>query len=172
MLERYALGFADEQVTHTLKAVDESRVLVRKPKNQRPEAECRLCGEHTFDWYEWKEKRGALHEADSLSAGVCRIPPMQGSSQLGELVAEIGKHDFSRRTVFADVVLDLKGGHTAAPHQAFIVAEAAPNVIDGHNGMFAGPLMDFLTAYIGFAEAKRLFPQLPQSVTLELEDCP
>jgi hypothetical protein len=178
-LERYALGFAGEQVTHTLKAVDEDQVLVRQPKTQTPEPECMMCKEHTYDWYEWKERKNARTEIDSLSADICGFPPEQRQRELERIVEKIKTYDFSKRTVFADIVLDLATPDPdqdppplpPLPHQAFIVAEAAPNVIDGHNGMFARPLMDFLTTYIGFAEAKRLFPLLPLAGPLDPETC-
>lgn len=95
----------------------------------------------------------------------------QRKQQLAEAVASIQQHDFSRRTVFSDVVLDAKADVPDLPNQAFIVASVAPNVIDGHNGMFSRPLMDFLTTYIAFAEAKRLFPYLPAAVIPDLRSC-
>lgn len=184
-LERNSLGFVDEQVTHTLKAVDKDRVLTKQPLPHRPEAQCTECQKRTFEWYDWKDKGDAKHEPDALSAELCEAPAQPPGSQLSrrdaqeqlrlqklaEVVASIQQHDFSQRTVFSDVVLDVKEGAPSLPHQAFIVASVAPNVIDGHNGMFSRPLMDFLTTYIGFAEAKRLLPQLPRNVIPDLRSC-
>ena len=37
-----------------------------------------------------------------------------------------------------------------------------PQIINGHNGIFSAPFMDFLLRYIGFVEAKRyLLTQQP-----------
>jgi len=170
-LERNSLGFASEQVTHVVKAVDADRVLVKQPLEQRPDPQCSECEKRTFDWYDWKDDGKAKHESDSLSADICAFPPASQPQNLAEAVASIQQHDFSGRTVFSDVVLDVKPGAPALPHQAFVVADVAPNVIDGHNGMFSRPLMDFLTTYIGFAEAKRLLPQLPRDAIPDPRSC-
>jgi hypothetical protein len=69
--------------------------------------------------------------------------------------------------VFAGVVMRPLGG--AIPRQALIVASADPRVITGHNGMFSDPLMNFLTRYIGFVEAKRL---LPVAASVEAQGSP
>lgn len=170
-LERNSLGFFREQVTHTLQPVDTQQVLTMRPLKHRRESTCPKCQGRTFEWYDWKSKPDAKSEPDSLSAELCGARLPQPKQQLSDAVASIQQHDFSQRTVFSDVVLDVKDGAPHLPHQAFIVASVAPNVIDGHNGMFSRPLMDFLTTYIAFAEAKRLLPNLPAAVIPDLRSC-
>lgn len=169
-LERNSLGFAGDQATHVLAAVDSERVLKKKPQPHRNESACNGCEKRKFEWYDWSGSEQSRHE-DTLSADPCEVPPDEQMQKLAQIIADIRQHDFSKRTVFSDVVLDVKAGAPVLPHQAFIVADVAPNVVDGHNGMFSRPLMDFLTTYIGFAEAKRLLPQLPDNVAPDLGSC-
>jgi hypothetical protein len=127
-------------------------VLEGAKKTTTPEPACRnshVCG---FEWYEWARSPAQPHEQDSLT-----------SDELSDEVLErIAAHDFSMRTVFSDVVLAPGAG--AIPHQALIVATADRNVIDGHTGLFSRPLMDFLTKYIGFVEAKKFLPAFQAAV--------
>jgi hypothetical protein len=111
---------------------------------------------------------------DSLSA---EVPHGLGGEArrlaVAKLAHDIACFDFSKQTTFFDVVLEPKQDAPPLANQAFIVAETPPNLVDGHNGMFSRPLMDFLTTYIGFAEAKRLFTMLPRPADAppELQDC-
>jgi len=182
-LERTALGYATEQVTHVLKPVNEHEKLVKQQLPQRPDTVCPECAGKTFDWYDWV---GAAPPAtpravsprlvpDSLSADIPKeFTGGQRQVALQKLAHQILCHDFSKSTTFFDVVLEPAPGQTPPRHEAFIVAEAKKNVIDNHSGMFSRPLMDFLTTYIGFAEAKRLFTMLPRPADAppELQDCP
>lgn len=160
-LERTALGFSAEQTSHVLHSVDTTRVLVKTSKPQRIDPHCTECEGKTFDWYDWKTVQATMREPDSLTADVSDTSGTQKAIQLAAAVEKVRQFDFAGRTVFSDVVLEPDPNHDPIPHQPFIVANAKKNVIDGHNGMFSGPLMDFLTTYIAFAEAKRLFSQLP-----------
>jgi hypothetical protein len=135
-------------VTHRIEPVDANVKLVGGKLQGKPESYCKEKSKCEFDWYDWKEDTNKLHEEDSLSSREPTLP----------VVEKIGAHDFASRTVFSDVVLEPL--ETPLPHQAFIVASASPKVIDGHNGMFSRPLMDFLTKYIGFTEAKKFYPVL------------
>lgn len=145
-LERQALGVAAEQVTHRLKPLDESVRLHKVAVELAPDPACkdRVC---QCDWYEWEES-GPVIEPDSLAAA--ETPAMR---------AAVARHDFARRSVFGNVVLE--PGPGAVDHQALIVATAHPAVLYGHNGIFNTPLMTFLTRYIGFVEAKRLITLAP-----------
>ena len=171
-LERTALGFAEEQVTHQLRPVNSQEKLVKQQLKQRPDNVCPECAGKTFDWFDWQRPPAPRLEKDSLSAEIpAALTEQQRQQALVGLAREISCHDFSKRTTFFDVVLEPKQDQTPPQQEAFIVAEAPPNVIDGHNGMFSRPLMDFLTTYIGFAEAKRLFAMLPQGAISDPKSC-
>jgi hypothetical protein len=145
-MERQSLGFFTDQVTHRIEPADPTMKLVGKLNQHPPEPACVGHDHCDFTWYTWAGQPKA--EADSLSADV--YDP--------SVVKQIGDYDLSSspRTVFADVVMRPLSG--AVPRQALIVASADERVITGHNGMFSEPLMNFLTRYIGFVEAKRLLP--------------
>lgn len=155
--ERLALGFFDAQVTHTLSASDKTLKLKQTQQAGAPESYCAVDASHcTFDIYAWAQPP-AQPEPDSLTAGDASRATLH----------KIDCHDLSQRTVFGDVVLAPKPGGAAAPNQMFLVAAAESNVITGHNGMFSAPLLEFLTKYIGFIEAKRFMRfVVPQ------RDCP
>jgi len=144
-MQRQALGVYEEQITHRLEPVDFTVKLTGKTEKHAPEPACADHHECELTWYDWDSKPASA-ESDSLSAKT--FSPT--------VVQQIGQYDLSSRTVFADVVIRPLSG--AIPWQALIVASADPRVITGHNGMFSAPLMDFLTRYIGFVEAKRLLP--------------
>jgi hypothetical protein len=145
-MERQSLGFFTDQVTHRIEPADPTMKLVGKLNQHPPEPACVGHDHCDFTWYTWAGQPKA--EADSLSADVYD----------SSVVKQIGDYDLSSspRTVFADVVMRPLSG--AVPRQALIVASADERVITGHNGMFSEPLMNFLTRYIGFVEAKRLLP--------------
>lgn len=155
--ERLALGFFDAQVTHTLSASDPTLKLKQMQQSGAPESYCTVDRKDcTFDIYAWAQPP-AQREPDSLTAGDATPATLK----------KIDCHDLSQRTVFGDVVLAPKPNGAAAPNQMFLVAAAEPNVITGHNGMFSAPLLEFLTKYIGFIEAKRFMRfVVPQ------RDCP
>jgi len=143
-MQRQALGVHEEQITHRLEPADGTVKLTGTTRKSIPEPACKGHTECEYTWYAWGPH--TITESDSLSAA--RFTP--------SVVQQIGQYDLSSRTVFAGVVMRPLGG--AIPRQALIVASADPRIITGHNGMFSDPLMNFLTRYIGFVEAKRLLP--------------
>jgi len=147
-MERQALGFFAEQVTHRLEPANPARRLRATTLQSERDAGCPAADQCEFEWFEWRDLTEPSVQPDTLSADA--FTP--------EVVARIAAHDFSSRTVLSDVVLRPEASATA--NQALIVATVADNVIDGHNGMFSGPLMRFLTKYIGFVEAKRFLSRL------------
>jgi hypothetical protein len=145
-MQRVSLGFFPEHVTHRLEPVDRAVELHSATHLSQPEPTCTGHDRCEYTWYDWKPHPGGPVEADSLTADQC-TPEVLGS---------IAAHDFSARTVFANVVMRPVRGNI--PRQALIVTGADPKVIDGHNGMFSEPLLQFLTRYIGFVEAQRFLP--------------
>ena len=173
-LERKALGFASEQVTHDLKPVDANEKLLKEQMKQKPDDVCPQCAGKTFDWYDWQRKKEPRLQPDSLTADIPdHLDEVQRKLAVLKLAHDIRCYDFSRKTTFYDVVLEPKQDQVPLANQAFIVADAPANLVEGHNGMFSRPLMDFLTTYIGFAEAKRLFGMLPppKDAPPELKEC-
>lgn len=150
-MQRKSLGFFSEQVTHRLQPVDPDDVDLESSTQTAPRDPACANSDHCeYTWYAWKQRAALRHERDSLSADDCSP----------EVLDQIAAHDFSSRSVFADVELAPTGGNV--PHQALIAASASPKVIDGHNGMFSEPLLQFLTRYIGFVEARRFLPLMQQ----------
>jgi pimeloyl-ACP methyl ester carboxylesterase len=147
-MERQALGFFAEQVTHRLEPAQAARRLRATTLQSDKDGGCTAVGQCEFEWYEWRDSAEPSVEPDTLST----------DAFTEEAVARIAAHDLSSRTVLSDVVLRPEA--SAIARQALIVATVADNVIDGHNGMFSGPLMRFLTKYIGFVEAKRFLSRL------------
>jgi len=145
-LERRALGFATEQVTHRLEPVDGTMRLKSATRVSQPEPACVGHDRCEYTWYDWANRPAVRVAPDTLTA----------DEYSRRALASIASHDFSATTVFDDVVLKPVSGNI--PHQALIVASASPNIIDGHNGMFCEPLLRFLTRYIGFIEARRKLP--------------
>jgi len=147
-MERATIGFELEQVTHRLEPIDQTKRLHGETLHRRdptcPDKEyCR------YTWYRWSENPKGVEgktAPDSLSADDCN------DAVLGPIAA----HDFSARSVFANVALYPTAGNI--PNQPLIVASASRDVIDNHNGMFSEPLLQFLTRYIGFVEARRFLP--------------
>jgi hypothetical protein len=148
-MERQALGFSPEQVTHELRPADPSRRLHGSTRAAPADPQCAGHDHCDYTWYYWQKDTVAQAQHDTLSANECTP----------QVLSDIRTHDFSGRTVLSDVVLNPTKGNI--PHQAFIVAAADRNVIDNHNGMFSEPLLQFLTRYIGFVEAHRFLPLMP-----------
>jgi hypothetical protein len=150
-MRRQALGVygeGGEQITHRLEPVDGSVKLEHAERSSTPEPLC--LSQHAqcrFDWYRWAEPP-AHSVPDSLDAADTSTRQLQ----------EIHRFDFSKPVSFANVRL-APNRPQAAPYQPFIVASADARVIDGHNGMFSEPFMNFLIRYIGFVEAKRYLQQ-------------
>jgi hypothetical protein len=147
--ERQALGIYSETgvITHRLQPLDSTASLVSAKKSHPPEPNCALqkC---ECDWLEWRKPPAQPIESDSLSWNqrVSEVPGSPGR------IPGLEEYDFSKRTVFDNVELVPVAG--AQPNQPFIVASADRGVIDGHNGIFSAPFIDFLTHYIGFIEGK------------------
>jgi hypothetical protein len=146
-LRRQALGVQGdngEQVTHRLEPVDESVLLDHAERTSVPEAVClteyATC---TFDWYRWRVPP-ARPGPDSLDSG---------NASDGQLRTLHG-YDFAQPVTFANLRLR-PNRPQATPYQPLIVASVDTRVIDGHNGMFSEPFMDFLIRYVGFIEAKQ-----------------
>jgi len=156
MGERKALGVYGDprtrppdpevQLTHTLTPSDPDVKLVGYNETHTPEPYCEQAGPCTCKFYRWSmEPKKTL--SDSLSSTAST------DAEIAALEEKVSVYDFSTATAFANVSLDpLPGG---IPYQPMIMASAPPNIIDGHNGMFSQPLLDFLTKYLGFIEAKR-----------------
>lgn len=145
-MERKALGFFDEQVTHQLVPQDASTRLHATTYKSQPEPGCSGRSHCEYTWYEKNPPATVQSQEDSLTAGEYSAAE----------VKKILEHDFSAFTEFDDVILRPTRG--AIAHQAFIVAAADPGVITGHNGMFSDPLIHFLVKYIGFVEARKFLP--------------
>jgi hypothetical protein len=68
---------------------------------------------------------------------------------------KVAQFDFSSATVFAGVKLSRLAGVAAIDNSPVAVVATRDKIIDGHNGIFQSPFLDFLTDYIAFIEAKR-----------------
>jgi hypothetical protein len=150
-MQRQALGFSDEQVTHSLKPVDRDSKLHGTTRTAPADPACGGRDHCDLTWFDWTEGLVRHPQQDTLSAGECNP----------EVMRSVLTHDFSARTVFSNVVLAPEKGNI--PDQALIVAQADPNVLDNHNGMFSEPLLQFLTRYIGFVEARKFLPLVAAS---------
>lgn len=146
-LQREALGVYGgngEQVTHRLAPVDGSALLEKSTRASTPEALCAQDGgQCRYDWYRWRDPQPPA-AVDSLDA----------NDESGQQLPSILGFDFSQELVFSKLRFGPSSAQ-AMPYQPMIVASVDRNVIDGHNGMFSEPFMDFLIRYIGFVEAKR-----------------
>lgn len=151
-MERKALGYVAEQVTHSMHAVGcdpqgKCDKHLTSTVYSHPDPTCTDKERCQSTWYEWEHGQGSSAKApDSLDANLCTP----------EMLRKILTHDFSGTTIFGDVVLEPSG--ESLPHQAMLVTSATPEIIDGHNGMFSQPLIQFLIRYIGFVEARRFLP--------------
>jgi hypothetical protein len=149
-MERQALGFNAEQVTHRLAPADEASKLHATTLHSTPDPGCKGSDHCDFEWYEWSNAATLTAPPDSVSA--------DANARDLAAVAKITLHDYSSCTVLGGVELCPEAG--AIPNQAFIVATVDRQLIDGHNGIFSGPLMRFLTRYIGLVEAKKFLPRV------------
>lgn len=135
-VERKALGVYDEHITHRLEPTDSTMRLVPTRIEHPREPGCEGDAPCACDFYEWQSEP-AVTVPNSITAG--------SPTRLRDF-------DFSGPLVFDDVQLVPK--NRAIPHQPFIVAEASRAVIDGHNGIFTAPFLEFLVSYIAFVETK------------------
>jgi len=131
-------------LTHRLEPVDHSVQLEHSQRTSQPEALCvpkeKQC---SYDWYRWSAPPKST-EVDSLNV-------LNTST---EQLQTISRFDFSSKVIFSNLRF-APNRLQAVPYQPMIVASVDPTVIDGHNGMFSEPFMDFLIRYIGFIEAKK-----------------
>jgi hypothetical protein len=135
-VERKALGVYQPHITHRLVAADPASKLISTSIEHAREPGCPGQGPCLCEFLEW-ERPPTLTEKDSITAG-----------------AETHLHafDFSADLTFANVKLLRQPN--AIPYQPFIVAEADESIIDGHNGIFTAPFLEFLVSYIAFVETK------------------
>lgn len=171
--EHQALGvydFAATGVTHTLTPT-EKHTLVATQFSANPDP---LCGDETpgrFNWWTWKDAGGDA-AASAGAKGAFADDTLNVEQQFTPALAStVAKYDFSQDLRFAQVKLEhalTPGTQTPrpyTPYQPFMVVAVDPQIIDGHNGIFSAPFMDFLLRYIGFVEAKRyLLTQQPALV--------
>lgn len=153
-MRRQALGVygkKGEQQTHRLKPVDASVQLEHAQRTAQPEDMCLpQAAQCSFDWYRWGAPPTS-GEPDSLNV----------SDATGAQLEKIMRFDFSGELVFENLRF-LPNQPQAQPYQPVIVASVDPKVIDGHNGMFSEPFLDFLVRYIGFIEAKKFLLNAPK----------
>lgn len=135
-VERKALGVYAGHVTHRLEPTDGSMKLISSRIEHRPEPGCEgeeRCGCEFLQWQTQPE----VTEPNSIAAGSA---------------SNLRAFDFSGPLTFNNVRLMPEPG--AIAYQPFIVAEAGTAVIDGHNGIFTEPFLQFLVSYIAFVETK------------------
>jgi len=135
-VERKALGVYRDHITHRLVASDPSVKLVSTRIEHPREPGCDGDAPCTCDFLEW-DAAPAIREPDSITAG--SKPQLQD-------------YDFSAQLTFNNV--KLLPQPNAIAYQPFIVAEADESIIDGHNGIFTAPFIEFLVSYIAFVETK------------------
>lgn len=135
-VERKALGVYRKHITHRLVASDSSVKLIATRIEHTREPGCDGDAPCTCDFLEW-DSQPAITIPDSITAGAA---------------TRLEDFDFSARLAFNNV--KLLPQRNAIPYQPFIVAEADASVIDGHNGIFTAPFIEFLVSYIAFVETK------------------
>lgn len=135
-VERKALGVYPPHITHRLVAVDPSSRLVPTRIDHEREPGCPGTGTCECDFLEWQAPP-ELTEPDSITA--------RSANRLNAF-------DFSGELTFSNVKLVPESN--AIAYQPLIVAEADASVIDGHNGIFTAPFLEFLVSYIAFVETK------------------
>lgn len=135
-VERKALGVYPSHITHRLVAVDPSSRLVAARIQHAREPGCPGTGTCVCDFLEWQETP-EIKAPDSVTAGSAK---------------RLHAFDFSAELTFNNVKLIPQSNATA--YHPFIVAEADESVIDGHNGIFTAPFLEFLVSYIAFVETK------------------
>jgi hypothetical protein len=135
-VERSALGVYRDHITHRLSAVDPSSRLVTTRTEHPREPGCPGTGPCLCDFLEWSAPP-AVTMPDSITT---------------ESATQLRAFDFSAEVTFNNVRLIPQAN--ALPYQPFIVAQADESVIDGHNGIFTAPFLEFLVSYIAFVETK------------------
>ncbi len=135
-VERSALGVYRHHITHRLVAVDPSSRLIPTRIEHERELGCPGTGPCLCDFLEWSEPP-RITAPESLTASSA---------------TRLQSFDLSAEVTFNNVRLTPQPN--ALPYQPFIVAEAEEAIIDGHNGIFTAPFLEFLVSYIAFVETK------------------
>ncbi|MCO6690063.1 hypothetical protein KMZ27_11040 [Pseudomonas shirazica] len=143
---REALGvydYGDSGITHSL-TPSEPRQLISGQENERPDLQCTDKRPDTFEWWRWADKRVSPDTSfpnDTLNVKTSTVEALKF-------------FDFSKEAQYSG--LNLKPELSVVHHQPFMVVSVDKRIIDGHNGIFSEPFMNFLTRYIGLTEAKRI----------------
>ncbi|MDR5798225.1 alpha/beta fold hydrolase [Caballeronia sp. LZ008] len=171
-LERNPLGVYDETqvgATHELRPAGDRTVNIKQVQMTRdPLCTASHIGESRspdsdlasgyYEWLQWEEPTGP----DSVIPGeTFGLPNDKNPLAQRDLEGEIAKFDFSGNVQFVGVRQTRKEGREPAPgrsaakHQPFMIVDVDDTIINGHNGIFSEPFMNFLMRYVGLAEAKR-----------------
>lgn len=135
-VERQALGVYPDHITHRLVSVDPTLRLRSAVIEHSREPGCEGDEPCRCDFLEWDRDPQRV-EPDTLTAATA---------------TRLHDFDFSSELTFSNVKLIPQAN--AIAYQPFIVAEAEPSIIDGHNGIFTAPFLEFLVSYIAFVETK------------------
>ncbi|VVN23382.1 hypothetical protein PS639_04409 [Pseudomonas fluorescens] len=149
---RESLGVYDAEhsgITHQL-APTETQTLVMNQVLEKPDSQCTDKRPDTFEWWRWADK-----ERDPKTPPVSETLSMEKTTEL-----DLARFDFSGKAKYSD--LELKPAEDenplnpekpkvrpVKPWQPFLVVSVSLQVIDGHNGIFSEPFMNFLMRYIG-----------------------
>lgn len=145
--ERKALGVYSAnglQITHRLEPLDEQETLKPKHVHHDPDSYCQGSG-CDCQWLDWFPPVPRKTQPDSLSWD-------PGPPPAATRIPDLERYDFSGTSVFYNI--ELRSTATVTPYQPFMVASVHKAIIDGHNGIFSEPFVQFLTRYIGFIEGK------------------
>lgn len=151
---REALGVYDYDnsgITHSL-TPSETRQLISGQENEGPDSQCTNKRPDTFEWWRWADQRvnpDTFFPKDTLNM---KTSPTE---------AELKSFDFSKEAQYSGLIL--KPDQSVVHHQPFMVVSVNEQIIDGHNGIFSEPFMNFLTRYIGLTEAKRVLIRKKES---------
>jgi hypothetical protein len=143
---RQALGVYDYKgsgITHSLTPVGDRRLVSGRQSNSA-DPQCKGRRQGTFEWWKWSDHR----ENPDIPFPIEKVNLKQVRT------LNLRSVDFSQAARYADVWLSPKTRVT--PRQPFMVVSVDRRIIDGHNGIFTEPFMNFLTRYIGLTEAKRI----------------
>ena len=77
-------------------------------------------------------------------------------ADFGQDALKVAQYDFTGASAFAGVQLSRLPGVAAIANSPVEVVVTHDRIIDGHNGIFQSPFLDFLTGYIAFIEGKRV----------------
>ncbi len=94
----------------------------------------------------WISRKAAPAERGS---GDTHVPALRDD------VTQLKVFDFSGGLTAGGVRLTPLGGVDRIDYIPYLVIRADPQVVDGHNGVFTGPFVDFLVPYMVFVESKK-----------------